>query len=368
MYRTISPKIACIVMALFYMANSYILGNDRIAERNAWLCVLLSALAFLPVFFLFYLLIKKFPGKNLFEIVECIFGIGVRRVVAGIYAVYGVFLLSMSFNCFARFVSSNVLPDTPKYVMAIAIALCAAYLVYQGAVVMGKWGAFILPVVALFIMVSLIGSIPSLQVSHLFPIAEDGRKIAFGTYRYLSFPFGEPIILFSLLPWVRGKMKMRHWLVPWFAAALVLSISFARDTMVLGGALSGALTFSTNYADSITGYINFEQRTEVVTSLIPAAAGIMESAVILLFISQAFDAISGRPWAKTGILAGGVVALVLCFTIYGTPSALETRYQIWPLISVPLQVVIPFACLCVASVRNGLRRKILARRLKRQIM
>ena len=368
MYRSISPKVFCIVAALLYIANAYILGNDRVAGRDSWLCIILSALFYVPVFLLFYFLSKRYPGKNFFEITADIFGKTIMKIVAVLYVIYGVLLLSMSFNCFARFVSSNILPDTPKYVMATAIALCATYLVHKGTVVMGKWASFVFSVVILFIVISMLTSITSFHFEYLFPVAENKHAVLIGAYRYLSFPFGEPIVVFSLLSKVKGRLEMRHWLIPWFLATLILSLSFARDTMVLGGSLSGMLSFSTNHADSITGYTNFEQRTEVLTSLIPAAAGIMESAVTLLFVSQGIDAVleKHRPWMS--ISAGAVVGLLLCFSLYQTSVVLEKRYMVWPLISVPLQIVVPLTCVAICSIKKGMRRKILARRLKRQIM
>lgn len=368
MYKTISPKVVCIATVLLYIANAYILGNDRVAGRNSWLCVILSAVLFIPVYLLFSLLLKKYPGKNFFEILAAVFGNTAMKIIAVIYVVYGILLLSMSFNVFARFVSSNILPDTPKYVMATAIALCAAYLVHRGAIVMGKWASFVLPVVILFILVSLLGSVPSLHVEYLFPIAEDKRELLIGIYRYLSFPVGEPIVIFSLLSSVRGPFRLRHWLIPLAVASILLSLSFARNTMVLGGSLSGLLNFSTNHADSVSGYMNFEQRTEVLTSLIPAAAGIMESAVTLLFVSQGIHAVFEKSKSWLGILIGAAAGLLLCFTGYRTSAVLEQRYMIWPLVSVPLQIIVPLACWIACSMKGGMRRKILARRLKRQMM
>ena len=368
MYKSINPRIACIVALLVYIANAYILGNDRVAGRNSWLCVLLSAILFLPVYVLFQFLVKRYPGRNFFEIMNEVFGKTVMKVLAVVYIAYGICVLSMSFNSFARFVNSNILTDTPKYVMGIAIALCSAYLVYKGTMVIGKWAAFVLPVVLLFILISLLGSLPSLHFEYLFPIVENKRDLLIGVYRYLAFPVGEPIILFSLLSAVKGPFRLRHWLIPLALAACILSLSFARDTMVLGGSLSGILSFSTNHADSITGYLNFTQRTEVITSLIPAAAGIMESVVTLLFISQGFDAIFEKSRSWIGIVVGTLGGLTISFTVFNTSAILEQRYMVWPLFSVPLQIVVPLACLITCSVKSGMRRKILARRLKRQMM
>lgn len=368
MYKTISPKAVCIVSVLFYIANAYILGNDRIAGRNSWLCVALAALSFLPVFLLFAYLSVHYPGKDFFEILEAVFGKTVRKILAAIYAVYGIVLLSMSFDCFARFVSTNILPDTPKYVMATAIALCCTYLVAKGTVVLGKWASFVLPVVLLFILISLLGSVPSLHPEYLLPVAENKKDVLLGTYRYLSFPFGEPLVLFSLLSCVRGKFRLRHWLIPWFLAALILSLSFARDTMVLGGSLSGILSFSTNHADSVSGYMNFEQRTEVLTSLIPAAAGILEAAVSLLFVSQGIHAVLEKQSARVCVFSGVLAGLLLCFFAYQSDRILEVRDMIWPVISVFLQIIFPLAAVIAGAAKSGMRRKILARRLKRQIM
>ncbi len=368
MYKTISPRYFCVTMVLYYIANAYILGNDQVASRDSWLCLLMAALLLAPVLPLYAALSRRWPGKNLFEIFREALSPGTARFAAGIYAVYGILVLAMSLNCFGLFVQHEILPDTPTSVMELLIVLCSVYLVIAGGSVIGKWGAFVFPLVMLFIAVSLLGAIPSLEPGNLLPIAENRKNAALGVYRLLAFPVGEPVILFALLPSVRGEFGLRHWILPFLAAMLILALTYARNTMVLGGALAGVMHFTTSHADSITDYLNFSQHTEALTSLIPAVAGIMEASLALLFVSQGLAAVFVRQEAKGGVIAGAAAGLLFSILVLKSEYVLELRDMIWPGVSLVLQTILPMCCTIVPGMRKRLRRKILERRLKRQLM
>lgn len=356
MQKTLHPRYFGISVALITIANAYILGNDQAGGRDAWLCVLLAALLLLPLYFLYAALSGRFAGKTLFEIMEETLGARGTRALALVYAVYGVLVIGMSLNTFGYYVNLEVLPDTPAVVMEAAIVLCAAYLAVKGGAVIGKWAAFVLPAVLLFILISLIGSIPSLHPSYLLPAAEDRQAFLRGILHCTAYPAGEPVLLFSLLPAFSKPSGLRHWALPFFLAALLLAAAYARGTMVLGGTLSGALRYSTSHADSITDHLNYTQHTEVLTSLIPAAAGIMETSAALLFTEQAMRAVWKKARPLPAALAASALALTVNVLLYPTGAAVQRREEIWPLFSLPLQLVPPLVCLCAALWKSRKKR------------
>jgi len=201
----------------------------------------------------------------------------------------------------------------------------------------------------------------------VLPIAEYRGNVVRGVYRALAFPMGEPILLFALLPGVQGKLRLRNWLLPVAVAACILAATFARNSMVLGGELAGMLNFPTNHADSVTSHTNFSQRIEALTSLIPAAAGILEAAVTLLFVSQGVRALADGRGGTIGVVLGAAAAMMISVFVYDA-SVRAWRYAVWPSISVPLQVLAPLVCAAVGAVRRKIRLKMLANRLKRRII
>ena len=334
--NNISARGFAVTAVLFYFGNSYILGSNADMGRDDWLCMLTAAVIELPLVLLLSVLAKNHPGKNLFDIIKEHTNKAVFYIIASVYALYGVFLLSMSLSCFSRYVCTSILLETPKAVMAFMLAACAYLFILKDSVSLARASASLFIVVTLVVIVTYAVSVPHLVLSEILPVARD--SIWQGVYKCLAFPFAEPVILFSMMPDVQSPTKKKYWLVPYIFAGLILVLNVMRNTMVLGSALSGITTFPTAKTDSVVGYMSFQQRLEVLTTMIPAAAGLVEAALAALFTCQALSAVFGtKKNAVTGAFvcaAGAFLSLVL----YTSGGSLDTRAMIWPAASVPLQL------------------------------
>lgn len=357
------PLHLSFAMTLVFLANAYILGGDPAAGRDAWLCLPAASALLTPVVLLYARLSSRFPGQDLNGIMRETLGPAAARLFALPYLIYGLLVLGMSLNCFGLFVAGEVLPDTPVLLMESLIAVCAFFLAWSGGGVIGRWAALVLPVTALFILLSLAGSVSVLQPDELLPVAADRERLVRGVWHGLAFPTGEPILLFSLLPGVRGRVRPRHWLLPFLSASLLLSLACMRNTMVLGGALSGAVRYASSYADGVSDYRNFAQHMEVLTSLIPAAAGIMEAAAALSFAAGCAGELTPRLTRK-GTLTLCAALGTAAASLFSLPAIRTLRGELWPGISLVMQCAAPLCCLAVPGLRAG-RRKICDRRLKR---
>lgn len=339
----ISPRSFALTSMLFYMSNAYVLGSNADAGRDDWLCALIaSAAAFIPICIL-AALAEKNPEMDLFSIIEKKFGRILLHIFAGIYTVYAVLLLSMSLSIFSRYICTCVLLETPKAVMAFFLSVCVVLFTTKQGLSIGRTASMLFPIIIALIITIFAASAATIKLDRLMPIAEN--NILPGIYRSLAFPFFEPVILFSLLPMVKGGTKKRHWLIPYAVSSLILVFNIVRNTSVLGPALSGLLTFPTMHTDGIIDYESLAQRLEVLTTMIPASTGIIEAAIVALFSRQALcRAFNIKKEMPAGIFTISL-GFVLCLLLYSTDKALEMRTQIWPAVSFPLQIIIPVSAL-----------------------
>lgn len=366
MQKGITPRYFTYIASLFYIGNAYILGSDSFAGPSSWLSLLISAAVFVPIMYMYGRLIDRYPGRDLYGIMDELLGRQLTSIFTVIYIIYGIGVLSMSLSCCARFIFTNILPETPKLAVSLVIGLCSALVVCGSYTSMAKWTAFLLPAVAASVGIALIFSIPVLRPGELLPIAYPLEHTLFGAYRLLAFPYGEPIILTAFLPAIRGKLKYRHIVLPWVLMGIVLALTYARNTMVLGGKLEGLLSFSTYHADAVAGFEEFQQRIEVLSSFVPAVSSTIESAAALLFSVRGVMYLTGAkrsPWLIAPLALAGVAVSAW---VYSTNIALETRSRLWPLISVPLQFLIPFICLVLCMIRRLILQKSRKPHLKRR--
>jgi len=362
MPQEISPRVFALASLLFYLANAYIQGNLRSGGQSAWLMVVAGAVLLLPFFLLLSAVSSRHPGKDLPAVAGQLWGMAGQRVVSGLLFLYGTLLLGRSLSCFTRFVSAYILPDTPRILMATLLFALAALLVRRGAAAIGRWAGIVLPVVFLMIGLAIAASISVCRPEALMPIETERGKWLRGIRESVVFPFGEPLAMCTLLTGVKGTVRRRHWVLPWLGAALLLALTFARNTMVLGGELSAVLPFATHHADSVMGYSSFSLRVEALTSLIPAAAGILEAAVFLHLAVCSMEAMAGRKLHGAFYLIPAGLAGAIILLPGGQLMAWEGY---WGWFSLPLQAALPVALLLGERMQKRMRRKILARRLKR---
>lgn len=361
----ISARSFAITSMLYYFANAYILGSNSHTGRDDWLCMLIACILAVPLILLLAYLAETHPGQDLFTILKQTLGNMLCKFFALLYGVYAVFLLSMSLSCFSRYVCTCVLLETPKFVMALMLAACAYLFAFKGPSGIGRCANFLFSVVMLAIVLTFIASAPSAHFDNIFPIGKG--DIWHGVYRSMAFPFVEPILLFSLLPTVKDGTKKRHWLIPYLVAFGILILNSMRNTMVLGDALAGMLSFPTTHADSVVGYESLEQRLEVLTTMIPAASGLVEAVLATIFASRAFDAFVGAESSKISVSITLAAGFILCMLAYGTEAALEYRSNVWPCVSLPLQFLAPALCLLVRHSRRSKKAKIFLHSLKKTI-
>lgn len=359
----ISARSFAVTAVVYYFGNAYILGSNSHVGRDDWLCMLIACIFAVPPVLLIAYLAETHPGQDLFTIFKQALGNTICRVLALIYGVYAVFLLSMSLSCFSRYVCTCVLLQTPKSVMALMLAVCAYLFAAKEPSGIGRCASFLFPAVFLAVLLAFITSVPSAHFKHIFPIGRG--DIWRGVYRSMAFPFVEPVLLFSLIPSVEDGTKKRHWLIPFLFSFAFLILNCMRNTMVLGDGLAGILSFPTTHADSVVGYESLEQRLEVLTTMVPAACGLVEAVLATIFASRAFDAFSGAAPNKISILGVLAAGFVICMLAYGTETALEYRSNIWPLVSLPLQFLVPALCLLVENTRRTKKAKIFLQSLKK---
>nr|WP_255437615.1 GerAB/ArcD/ProY family transporter [Thalassobacillus sp. CUG 92003] len=201
------------------------------AKQDGWLSLIIGAFIIQFVLIVLWLLGKKYPEWDLFQMIEFLTGKWLGKVLSLSYAVYFTFVGALVLVLFGRMISGWILPNTPIWVITFLMTSVSLYLVCSGIKVVARFFTM-LSALLLFLLFLLVFSLNELKLMYLFPVATSSWKelaagVNSGMLAFLGF-----ILILVIAPKVKGAavdtlktIFIAHWFVAIFYLIIVL-ISF----------------------------------------------------------------------------------------------------------------------------------------------
>ena len=231
-----------VLLLIAFLAGNVLLLSllDNALKQDAWTAIPAGWLLSMPFILCYVHLCKRFPGRNLMEINDTVFGIVLGRIVSVLYVLYFVILLSFNLRDLGDFYIGLVLPDTPMISYLIVVALVSAYAVNKGMVAISRISIFIV-INAVFVIVSTaIMLIGNMDMSNFLPMFEASPiNLLRGYHIMTALPFCEVFVFMMVMPGVDKPQRLTRLTLMGVGggAALLLAVSM-RNTAVLGNASS----------------------------------------------------------------------------------------------------------------------------------
>ncbi|MGI6685438.1 MAG: endospore germination permease [Bacillota bacterium] len=209
--KTIDPKAIAIVLIsalleyeLFTTSKSIV----KIAEQDAWICMLLA----IPIVSIFtYLLVKlisRFPNKNFFEFSKNIWGKVLGAIIIIAYLGFWMVFLGMSFKNFGEANKMLFLPEAPMIISISLLAVGAISLCLYGFAPIVRFYQLVFPFMILPLLFAAAISFRSINMQNFFPILGNGWLPVLKGAVLLTGAFqGLEIILF-LGPFIKDKKAL----------------------------------------------------------------------------------------------------------------------------------------------------------------
>ncbi|ARI78196.1 GerAB/ArcD/ProY family transporter [Halobacillus mangrovi] len=204
-----------------------------VAKQDGWISLLIGGILLQIVLFIIWLIAKRYPEKDFFEINEAVFSKWVGKCVSFLYIAYFIIVGMVILLLFVRLISLWVLPQTPFWILAFFMILVCFYLASGGVIVMGRFYTFVSPLL-IFLIVFVIYATKESKLLYLFPILQSGWMpvIKGANEAVLSF-FGF-IISLVIYSKVEGKPKQKlrtifyaHWcVVLFYLFTVIVSFTF----------------------------------------------------------------------------------------------------------------------------------------------
>ncbi|WP_085832175.1 GerAB/ArcD/ProY family transporter [Clostridium merdae] len=341
-----------------YIQSSSLLSSffASITRQDSWLIVLFALVVCCPIIWFYSKLIERFPDKNLFSIMQKIYGKYLGKFICAMYLIFFIVLTSLNLSDLSQFVQATIMPKTPLIVVSFTFLLTSAWGIYGGGMrQMVKYG-FLMTMICLFVVIaSILLTLNVMEFDNFLPILDlNPKKYIQATNIVVTIPICEIVIFLMTTNQVRtGK----HGYFPYIFGGVAIGcftilLVIMRDIAVLGNTISlfSLPSFETLRMVSVTQTLS---RMEIVFAFI--LISLLFFKVTWLYYVTVLSAAHVFRFQdhRRLILLTGALVVASGFILYPNPLAHnESGQKIAPLLWPVFEIILPILTLAIAKFRG----------------
>lgn len=341
----ISTNQGIFLVIILILGTSLIVTGGGKAKQDIWISILLAIIATIPFIFIYGKILSFFPNKNLFEILEIVFGKILGKIIILLYILYFIYLGSLCIRNITEFIQVVSFPATPQFFTALWIISLTIYMVKSGIEVFSRWTKFTL--IFLFFLIFLItaSSFSKFHLENIRPILYHGwRPVFHSAIISFTFPFGEIVVFLSFFHNLKEQDKTtRILLTGLFIGGILLLITAFRNMFLLGFPNLENTYFPTYYANTLLSIGGFIQRIEITSAIILVLSGFAKiciySFAICIGVNQLFNQSESK--YTDFAIPMSILTMVLSIVIYKNTMEMIEGIEIYKYIALPFQAVFP---------------------------
>ena len=350
----ISESQAYILIITFIIGVSLAVSSYTKAMQNTWLSMLIALILATPMVIIYATILNNNPGKDLFQILEYIFGRVIGKIIGLLYTIHFFHLGAIYIRNITEFVQVSSFPETPQYFTALFIGILAIYILKAGLEVIARVNKFIFPLLIFIISITIIMVIPKANTSHFLPFLENGwSPIIEDVFYKFSFPFGETIVFLAFLSTVKERNKANKiYLKGIYLGGLVLFGVIIRNILVMGFPSLSSSTFPSYDAVSLIDIGTFVRGIEIIIAIVITMAGFIKVSLCLLAscigVARIFD-FSDYKWVSAPL---GLLMMSLSFILFDSTMHMIEWDAIYNYYVFPFQVILPVLILIFGKLKT----------------
>ncbi len=345
---------------LFIFGSSLVMGTGGEAKGDMWIAIILALFISAPILMIYARILSRYPGKDLYDILEEVFGKYLGRVFSLAYIWFSFHLGALVLRNFGEFMNTVGLPETPKIVPIIMFALICTIGVKSGIETLAKCSShFIVGAFSLLFLLALL-TIPNMKGENLFPIMYEGFKpVLQGAFSAFSFPFGELIVFMMVFDSLKTPgSSYKVYMMSLVIGGLVVLFIAIRNIMVLGADTIGSVYFPSYTAISRVNIGNFLQRLEITVAIVFTLSGFIKISICLMAATKGITKLFGFKDYRVVVTPVGLLMVNLAYIVYESIMEMfEWAVDIWPYYAFPFQVILPLIILIAVEIKARMQKK-----------
>jgi spore germination protein KB len=327
---------------------------EKRAGHDYWIVILSGFLISIPLLLVFTALSKRYPDKDLVQILEAVFGRLLGKIVAGLYVLFFLILLSFNLWDISSFYVGLFMPETPLAVFIVVTALTCAYAVKMG---MGSLAKICLLTIGFGIFIPVISSlllIDKMDFSNLLPVMEmPAQDYIQPLATFITVPFGEAVALLMVLPAVTKKSRLGRYTLGGMAITTLIYIIIGMRNIASLGAAAEVYPQSAVHSLRMIEIGEFLTRIELVIFLVLTTATFVKISVLYYACVKGMSTLLSLKSHNSLILPMGSIAVALASLVFSSSVYHDDWARTYAAtFSLPFAVVIPMIALAISLIRK----------------
>ncbi len=354
MIEKLTDKEAICITTLFIMGTTLIMGIGGEAKNDVWMAAILGILFSAPIMLVYSRIVSMFQGKDLFEILELVFGKYIGKFTILLYIWYAFMLGALVIRNFGEFVDTLGMPETPMFVINLCLGLVCTIAVRLGIETIGRTCAFFIIVVFAILLIVQILVIPQLHLNYIKPILYNGfLPVLKAGYSAFTFPFAETVILISILFTLKTEKSARKvYLWGLVLAGTTIVVLTIRNVLVLGKSIE-MYYFPSYIVASDISVGDFLQRLEITVVFVFAVAAFVKTSVCLLAVCRGFQRLFNLNDYRSITIQVGLLMVYFSYIIFYNIMDMKDWVKVYPYYAIPFQIIVPIVMWIIAELRKN---------------
>ncbi|MGX8700423.1 GerAB/ArcD/ProY family transporter [Caproiciproducens sp.] len=234
---SISPKD--LTFSVFCFMQGTVLRSGfiiSVTRQDSWAMAITGFLLALPILAVYIGLLQKFPGKNLIEIDDIVFGPVFGKILSALYLFFFVSLAALNTRDLGNFVAGYMMPETPIAAVVIIFLAGCAYTLHKGIENLMHLSVFFTIIAIGALAANSILLIKDVQPDFLRPFFQlKFPEFVQGTVSVAAVPMGEILAFTMITPMLgEGRKAGKPLLLGLALSAVSMALVVMRDIITLG--------------------------------------------------------------------------------------------------------------------------------------
>lgn len=325
-----------------------------ISKQDSWISMIIACILGIIPLLIYYFITKKYPDKNILEIIQTVFGKVLGKIINIIMMIFIFIYASSIFYNLIIFIATQYLYNTPLLAIACIFGLCFYFLINKGINTVAKTSTILFYAFCFLFILTSLGLITQIDISNVLPINEYGiGSILNGSFHIISLNIA-PLFLMLLIPYNKikeNKKFIKNSFIFYVISMLTIFLINFSVLSIYGSNIARLFQYPEFHLLKRLSLIGFIERVENILSIQWIFEMVIIIAISLCYIKENIKYYLKKDYYKNNLidLIIIIISIISVLNIFKTTITASNFYlNILPILNSMFFIIIPFIILILS--------------------